>query len=828
MTNNEDMSAQSVQIIRVFLASPGDLQVERRLARDAIDEINRTVARPAGYQVDLIGWEDTLSSAGRPQEIINKDLLTCQMFIGMLWSRWGTPPDTSGTYTSGFEEEFNLAYSRYEESGAPSITLFFRDVDDSKLLDPGPELTKVLSFKARIISEKKVLFDTFSEPGDFSKKVRLHVADFIHKLQFEKRSTVIDDPSDRQNDSAAELRETAKEEGHHSSPVLEEIEFLKEISDSISIHDTRNLSASDVARLRNLGSAYGSSENDEVSLGAHDANLIYLERRQLDLSLREQSSLVDAGLDAFGHENAPLWSWLAKQQKKYSLWLAHTSCFGPDKRKQAAFRVMTLLDHSISQNDDLFNDEFLESMWFGETIPDNVKNSALEYIGITAQVRFLSFAERELERNNFVTRLNAIKCIIRVKSFLSIKSCAQFALSTSFNNLDIDTNNLVIEGMAELDNHELKIGLEHRSGKIRARALQIFALRGALDKNEIARFFEDSDVKVRTSAVDAYENFFGRLSDDDAEQALVTTKKENSLVSTDFDGKKALNHRKMVQLKSMPLKEVSSLIAAKPLNRHEPYLARADAHFRSVSSQVRADFDDRFSSYWVTHLIDIERAYGDEIAGKAIAELINESKDFHIKKMMRAVMTILVDKADASDLPRLRKAIDEEAVDLQESDAEFFRKRGAWEDILRIDKICQGPQSSSGLGALTHSQSSLKQCSLAALSLAKDRLSELLKLSVSPKLTTGIIREAPLAHFKRLSDVEISSFLSQKDPVLRKTTALKIVRALPISRVKKILKSYTEPEEHRYYNVVLWLDLVESFDAKTCRKICNKELDSGL
>ena len=85
-------ASRSVEVIRIFLGSPGDLEPERRAARDAVEEINRTVARPAGYHFDLVGWEDTLSSVGRPQSVINEDLETCQLFIGLIWQRWGTPP----------------------------------------------------------------------------------------------------------------------------------------------------------------------------------------------------------------------------------------------------------------------------------------------------------------------------------------------------------------------------------------------------------------------------------------------------------------------------------------------------------------------------------------------------------------------------------------------------------------------------------------------------------------------------------------------------------------------------------------------------------------
>jgi len=81
---------ESLKLVRVFLASPGDLKDERLAARDAADEINRLIAKPAGYQIELLGWEETVSSLGRPQALINKELETCELFIGVMWKRWGT------------------------------------------------------------------------------------------------------------------------------------------------------------------------------------------------------------------------------------------------------------------------------------------------------------------------------------------------------------------------------------------------------------------------------------------------------------------------------------------------------------------------------------------------------------------------------------------------------------------------------------------------------------------------------------------------------------------------------------------------------------------
>lgn len=59
------------KVVRIFLASPGDLPDERRAEKTAIDEINGLLANEFGYHVELVGWEDTVSVFGRPQATIN-------------------------------------------------------------------------------------------------------------------------------------------------------------------------------------------------------------------------------------------------------------------------------------------------------------------------------------------------------------------------------------------------------------------------------------------------------------------------------------------------------------------------------------------------------------------------------------------------------------------------------------------------------------------------------------------------------------------------------------------------------------------------------------
>lgn len=138
------------RIVRVFLASPGDLQDERRLAKAAVDEINDGIAAHLGFRVELKGWEDTLSAAGRPQALINEELDLCELFIGMMWKKWGTPPSIDGPYSSGFEEEYYRSFLRRQETGKPEMAIYFKQVAPELLADPGDALKKVIEFQESI------------------------------------------------------------------------------------------------------------------------------------------------------------------------------------------------------------------------------------------------------------------------------------------------------------------------------------------------------------------------------------------------------------------------------------------------------------------------------------------------------------------------------------------------------------------------------------------------------------------------------------------------------------------------------------------------------
>ncbi len=155
-----------------FVASPGDLPAEREALRRAAQSVNDTVGRRFGLSLVVEGWEQVQPALGRPQSVINPRVDDCDVFVGLLNRRWGTP---TGEYSSGFEEEFERALRRADGPG-PSVALFFKRLTVDDTSDPGPQMQQVLGFQQRVRDERTALYESFATTDEFEIKIQSFLA----------------------------------------------------------------------------------------------------------------------------------------------------------------------------------------------------------------------------------------------------------------------------------------------------------------------------------------------------------------------------------------------------------------------------------------------------------------------------------------------------------------------------------------------------------------------------------------------------------------------------------------------------------------------------
>jgi len=149
--------------LRVFLATPGSLDDERKVFRETICEFNEMFAHEQGFVLVPVGWEQVPPGVGRAQGLINEKVRDADYLVVVLWDRWGTPTSRNSQFTSGTQEELTVALQCLgdRDTEMRDVAVFFKAVEERQLSDPGPQLQRVLQFKDALESSNELLFGTF-------------------------------------------------------------------------------------------------------------------------------------------------------------------------------------------------------------------------------------------------------------------------------------------------------------------------------------------------------------------------------------------------------------------------------------------------------------------------------------------------------------------------------------------------------------------------------------------------------------------------------------------------------------------------------------------
>lgn len=96
---------RSATVYELLIASPSDVQTERSILAEVVQDWNSAHSRARGVSISALRWElDATPAVGeRPQAILNKQLVEdADILMAVFWTRLGTP---TGTSISGTVEE---------------------------------------------------------------------------------------------------------------------------------------------------------------------------------------------------------------------------------------------------------------------------------------------------------------------------------------------------------------------------------------------------------------------------------------------------------------------------------------------------------------------------------------------------------------------------------------------------------------------------------------------------------------------------------------------------------------------------------------------------
>lgn len=163
--------------LRIFAASASDMATERARV-ETVKTLLKPLADHLGIVLDVIDWRVVVPHAGRPQQVIFDQLnpTDWDVFIGLLWHRFGTPPggqhpQTQKEYLSGTEEEFKTAYDLWKQHGKPRITMLPRHYSSRRWRFAAPSSqTEIFQFYLAIWANSKVTAETLLRQRDIIEK----------------------------------------------------------------------------------------------------------------------------------------------------------------------------------------------------------------------------------------------------------------------------------------------------------------------------------------------------------------------------------------------------------------------------------------------------------------------------------------------------------------------------------------------------------------------------------------------------------------------------------------------------------------------------------
>ena len=167
---------------RILISSPGDVESEREDTLDAISRLNQFIDKNFGiiFHPVSVEYSSHADSGVDAQALLNSQFGEYDLFLGIMWMRFGTETPRAG---SGTEEEFNLAleHATADPSRRKLMFYFCEANPDFEDIEPG-QYSKVKAFRRRVQDSKLVLYKTYSDRNKFEVLVIFDLLNYVSEV----------------------------------------------------------------------------------------------------------------------------------------------------------------------------------------------------------------------------------------------------------------------------------------------------------------------------------------------------------------------------------------------------------------------------------------------------------------------------------------------------------------------------------------------------------------------------------------------------------------------------------------------------------------------
>lgn len=642
-------------VLKVFIGSPGDLQAERTKSREVVDRVNRHLARNLGIYVELRGWEDTLLGSSRPQQLINEDVREADLFIGLMWQRWGSPTSQNGGHSSGFEEEYELAREQLKAGQLEDIWLFFKEIDEERRRDPGEQLSQVLLFQRKVAEGKNIFYKEFPTPERWGELLYDSLVEYL----------MGESGPDGSPDSSV------RREGGESA-VAERVSGLVESIDAVS----KAVSRDDVEAVDRLQTTrvylatvalINAMQPETTTIGTHEDQYLYSLRDRIQLTHLEQLYVL-LSLTADRSDVLAGWWWMELSREKAGQALLYLT---------ATSRSFTT---QINALDSLFHlDQYPDLATLVDTIQSSdslVVKQAFQLLGQVAPNEDVTELTELAQTSTPEVAEGAWKAALAVLARDAPEQAIECFMGPD-SRRDEQTLSIIRPVLASIDAEKIRELLDDRSPSVRHEVLE--RLKGSLPEPAVRKLSRDENGPIRAAAYKELVRRGEGVSEEEIEESVPEKEHLRYPVGSPSadEGLPALGREDVLfeHYKRVPYAELSAQIAWSSRKAPIAYEALSDRYFPRFGRTLRKDIEEDFArlddSSILQDIADIDESSLGEEEREQFRGLLKKNRevnDFLKETFRRAAFRSLAKHAEAEDIRLARALLWERRFMLMEHD----------------------------------------------------------------------------------------------------------------------------------------------------------------
>ena len=704
---------------------------------------------------------------GNPQEKINPLVDKCDVFVGLIWKKWGTP---TGQSDCGFKEEFEIAEKRYNETRQPTILLYAKTVNEQEIGDGEKESFKrVKEFKDEIVNKQKGFLKSFDTTDQWKEIIRGRLTQYVvdKHVSVLKGSTV---PQNLQAVSAGEqygVIEKVKTPKEIQTLIGNLTSYKSKIDEIIKIGDFEKI------RLFLLSSAIFYDTNLYEILGNHEIHLLYL--RKTDIKpIGLETKLIFRTLIADRYDIKTGWFWL-RHAKDKKLKDYVSSYLINDVNKEVRYGAITFLDKFWLKR---YKQQLLSKISDTE---DEIKIKAFEISTIRGDESYLNTIDGYLSDPNKEVAEAAWAAKFAILSRIAPDLAIDFLLKFKTNRGTYKPYLSQIKNIISEKN--LRELINDSDSDIKLFAYEQLLKNGQISKDEIRTLLDNQSIELREfaylSLIDLGEKFDAKTIRERwpyEQQGLLGwhyNKQRKSVIEKIYE--------------NFPKEELWNEIDWISINGHLAYRIYASEYFDLFKDQLYKDLDTDFKRIREEYIKNLELAVVE----------IGKLEDFIKREFIASALAVLAIKGGNGSLKYARKYAEVNDRDIQRYVVQIISKCGDSEDVPVLVRIAfdnYGPTRTEAVKqALKHSKFNKEVIQQFISSGEK----EIIKTCLSHDLDSEscvLIEYAKSLLMHKTDDIRVYA-LSYLGNVLTK------------KELYALLNSYFAGTTY-YYDVVCWLDRI--------------------